>query len=162
MRINCLRLIELRKKLGMSIPEFSTLTGISEEKLHNLTYSTSMTVEYSELCKLAKRLDVKPGYLTNFEYVGLTKLSTDIVDSYDIGFTVNRIKRLCKLSGKTLGDVLEELNLSYSMLKVSQNRGIPSVYLMKFAIYFNTSIDYLMGLTSDPSSINEILMNNKN
>ena len=146
----------------MSIPEFSTLTGISEEKLHNLTHSASMTVEYSELCNLAKRLDVKPGYLTNFDYVGLTKLSPDIANSYDTGFTVNRIKRLCKLRGKTLGDVLEELDLSYNMLKVSQNRGIPSVYLMKFAIYFNTSIDYLMGLTSDPRSINEILMNNKN
>jgi transcriptional regulator with XRE-family HTH domain len=68
-----------------------------------------------------------------------------------------RLKYLRRTRGWTQEDVAQKLNIPRSTVgRHESNRGAPREdLLIKYANLFNTSLDYLLGMTDDPTSLKD-------
>ncbi len=69
--------------------------------------------------------------------------------------TFERIKKLAKSRGITLGSLEEKLGLSRNSIYTIKNKKPSAERLQLIADYFNVSTDYLLGRTNNPKIASE-------
>lgn len=69
----------------------------------------------------------------------------------------HRIKELCSQKGITISKLESDLEFSNGSIKKWENASSPSVEkILKIAIYFDVTVDYLLGRTDIISSISDL------
>ncbi|WP_413509309.1 helix-turn-helix domain-containing protein [Carnobacterium maltaromaticum] len=68
---------------------------------------------------------------------------------------VDRIKELSAAKNMTIAELERKLDFANSSIRKWDNQSPSSIRLQKVAEYFNVSVDYLLGLTDNPSRISK-------
>lgn len=68
---------------------------------------------------------------------------------------VDRIKELSAAKNITIAELERKLDFANSSIRKWDNQSPSSIRLQKVAEYFNVSVDYLLGLTDNPSRISQ-------
>lgn len=68
---------------------------------------------------------------------------------------VDRIKELSAAKNMTIAELERKLDFANSSIRKWDNQSPSSIRLQKVAEYFNVSVDYLLGLTDNPSRISQ-------
>ena len=68
---------------------------------------------------------------------------------------VDRIKELSAAKNMTIAELERKFDFANSSIRKWDNQSPSSIRLQKVAEYFNVSVDYLLGLTDNPSRISQ-------
>ena len=68
---------------------------------------------------------------------------------------VDRIKELSATKNMTIAELERKLDFANSSIRKWDNQSPSSIRLQKVAEYFDVSVDYLLGLTDNPSRISQ-------
>ena len=68
---------------------------------------------------------------------------------------VDRIKELSATKNMTIAELERKLDFANSSIRKWDKQSPSSIRLQKVAEYFNVSVDYLLGLTDNPSRISQ-------
>lgn len=67
----------------------------------------------------------------------------------NIYYRIRALREDCDLTQKKIAEILHMSQTGYSKYETGEN-DIPTRILIELAIFYDTSIDYLLGLTDDP------------
>lgn len=74
--------------------------------------------------------------------------------------TKERIKSLCKSKAVSMEDMLIGCSLGVNAIRqINDTKGMASFSLAKIADYLDTSVDYLLGRTDDPTFVPKVASN---
>jgi len=141
------RLKELRKNKNMKQEEIGKIIGLTQRGYSH--YENDRDIPSDVLISLAKFYDTSVDYILYFtDQVKPYDRNKYINSSNNVKNGINKLKDLREdkdLHQKDIGNVIGKARSSYSYY---ENGGdISTDVLIKLAIYYNTSIDYILGIT---------------
>ena len=137
-----IRLKELRKSHNLNQREVGKIIGVSQRGYSHYENGKDLSNEY--LIALAIYYKTSTDYILN---------NTNIDISYDKiknNIYLNKLRDLREDSDLTqeyIGKILNIPQTTYTHYENGSN--IPSKYLVKLAEFYNTSVDYILGLTNE-------------
>lgn len=137
------RLNAVIEKSGLSYPELEKLTGISKSSLQRYATGATKKIPIDCLEKLAKVLNLDPAYLVFGEDSSPFNMVVGGNKIFD-----NRLKQLREARGLTMRQAAADLDIPYTTYvhyEKDENEA-NSTALVKMALYYGVSTDYLLGL----------------
>lgn len=90
----------------------------------------------------------------------MSQTKGELVCMYDSNNVIRRVKKLIDACGKTREEIAKDpiINCDTSTVTKHYNgdRNVSAEYILKYALYFNVSTDYLLGLSDTPSTDKDI------
>ena len=149
--MNTDNLIELREDLGMTQEEFAKTINY-KRSAYSLCEEGKNIIKIEILNMISNKYEKSIDFLCGISRKNFTENDYKYINlnKKQIGTRLKEIRKKYNLKQK---DIAKKLNTTQSSISAYENGNnqIKTIFLIGYAIFFNTSIDYICGKTNEAS-----------